>query len=52
MEEITKNINKKTQNSANTNKKRRKTAQKLSKNTKYFEFYDDIKSSCHKIVDW
>ena len=29
-----------------------KNKAKMSKNSKYFDFYDDIKSPCHKIVDW
>ena len=35
----------------NTQKKDKKP-QKLSKTSRYFDFYDDVKSSCHKIVDW
>lgn len=42
----------KTQNSSKITAKSKKKAQKLSKNSKYFDFYDDVKSSCHKIVDW
>lgn len=42
----------KTQNSSKIAVKSKKKPQKLSKNTKYFDFYDDVKSSCHKIVDW
>ncbi len=46
---------KKTQNNASNDKnkqKNKKKTKKLSENTKYFDFYDDIKSSCHKIYDW
>lgn len=32
--------------------KKDKKPQKLSKTSRYFDFYDDIKASCHKIVDW
>lgn len=42
----------KTQNEIKNNKKTKKNVKKLSQNTKYFDFYDDIKSGCHKIVDW
>jgi len=46
---------KKTQNispsSKNKDKNKKKT-KKLSEKTKYFDYYDDIKSSCHKIYDW
>ena len=42
----------KTQNEIKKNKKPKKNFKKLSQNTKYFDFYDDIKSGCHKIVDW
>ncbi len=45
-------LQEKTQNNTNNIAKTKKKSQKLSKNTKYFDFYDDIKSSCHKIVDW
>lgn len=47
-----KEIKEKTQICVKNNKKTKKKSQKLSKNSKYFDFYDDIKSSCHKIVDW
>lgn len=46
---------KKTQNInavAQNKQKNKKKTTKLSKKSKYFDFYDDIKSSCHKIVDW
>ena len=33
-------------------KKTKKKSKKLSKTSKYFDFYDDIKAGCHKIVDW
>lgn len=42
----------KTQKTENNIKKPKKNAKKLSQNTKYFDFYDDIKAGCHKIVDW
>lgn len=42
----------KTQKTENNIKKTKKNAKKLSQNTKYFDFYDDIKAGCHKIVDW
>lgn len=45
-------IQEKTQNKVKNNAKTKKKSQKLSKNSKYFDFYDDVKSSCHKIVDW
>lgn len=45
-------IMQKTQNDSKIAAKTKKKSKKLSKNTKYFDFYDDIKSSCHKIVDW
>ena len=34
------------------NKQKTQKTEKLSQNTKYFDFYDDIKAGCHKIVDW
>ncbi len=40
------------QKTENNAKKPKKNAKKLSQNTKYFDFYDDIKAGCHKIVDW
>jgi hypothetical protein len=47
--------NEKSQNSVkvskNTGKNMKKT-QKLSKNSKYFDFYDDVKAGCQKRVDW
>ena len=46
---------KKTQTRVSVNKpkdKNKKKTKKLSQNTKYFDYYDDIKSSCHKIYDW
>lgn len=45
-------IQEKTQNNAKIIKKDKKKPKKLSKISKYFDFYDDIKSGCHKIVDW
>ncbi len=32
--------------------KNKKKIKKLSENSRYFDFYDDVKSGCHKIVDW
>ena len=32
--------------------KNSKKPQKLSKTSRYFDFYDDIKAGCHKVVDW
>ena len=31
---------------------KKKKIKKLSERSRYFDFYDDIKSGCHKIVDW
>ncbi len=48
-------IDKKLQNSKNLSKKsckNKKKVKKLSENSRYFDFYDDVKSGCHKIVDW
>ena len=42
----------KTQKPQTNKQKKDKKPQKLSKTSRYFDFYDDIKSSCHKIVDW
>ena len=47
--------NKKTQTDVKNLKnksKNKKKYKKLSNSSKYFDFYDDVKSSCHKIVDW
>lgn len=47
--------NKKTQNNKNNSKKTLKNKNKsknLAQNSKYFDFYDDIKVGGHKIVDW
>ena len=52
MEEKQNELAKKTQNQIKRNTKNKKKSKKLSKTSKYFEFYDDIKSGCHKIVDW
>ena len=56
MENNTEKIeNKKIQNtlsSAKNKTKNKKKTKKLSESTKYFDYYDDIKSSCHKIYDW
>lgn len=47
--------NKKTQNNQKiikkSNKNKKKT-NKLSKTSKYFDFYDDVKAGCHKVIDW
>ena len=32
--------------------KNKKKIKKLSKTSKYFEFYDDVKAGCHKVIDW
>ena len=32
--------------------KNKKKVKKLSENTRYFDFYDDVKSGCQKIIDW
>lgn len=42
----------KTQNIIKKSAKNKKKSSKLSKNSRYFDFYDDIKSGCQKIVDW
>ena len=42
----------KTQNKAKNIVKNKKKSKKLSKNSRYFDFYDDIKSGCQKIIDW
>lgn len=45
----------KTQNIEKSSKKSNKNKQKskkLSNNSRYFDFYDDIKSGCQKRVDW
>ena len=52
MEEKEIELSKKTQNNLKRNKKTNKKSKKLSKTSKYFDFYDDIKAGCHKIVDW
>ena len=33
-------------------KKNKKKIKRLSENSKYFDFYDDIKAGCHKVIDW
>lgn len=46
---------KKSQNlekSAKKSSKNKQKSKKLSKSSKYFDFYDDIKSGCQKRVDW
>ena len=46
---------KKTQNikkNTSKNNKNKKKIKKLSENSRYFDFYDDIKSGCHKVIDW
>lgn len=32
--------------------KNKKKIKKLSNTSKYFDFYDDVKSGCNKIYDW
>ena len=32
--------------------KNKKKTKKLSQNSRYFDFYDDVKSGCHKVYDW
>ncbi|MBR2391320.1 MAG: hypothetical protein IKB06_02380 [Clostridia bacterium] len=50
------NINQeKTQNEKKITKKSDKNKKKIKKQSqtsRYFDFYDDIKAGCHKIVDW
>ena len=37
----------------NTKKQdKKKKIKKLSERLKYFDFYDDVKAGCHKIIDW
>ena len=46
---------KKTQNTSQPivkKDKNKKQPKKLSEKSKYFDYYDDVKSSCHKIYDW
>lgn len=38
--------------SAKKSSKNKQKSKKLSKSSKYFDFYDDIKSGCQKRVDW
>ena len=52
MEEKETELAKKIQNNLKRNNKVKKKTKKLSKTSKYFDFYDDIKAGCHKIVDW
>ena len=53
MEEKEVELEKNAQNQIKRNTKiKKKKSNKLSKTSKYFDFYDDIKSGCHKIVDW
>ena len=52
MEEKETELSKKTQNNIKRASKTKKKSKKLSKTSKYFDFYDDIKAGCHKIVDW
>lgn len=47
--------NKKTQKEQEKLKKIKKNQQKSKYNrekSKYFDFYDDIKHSSHKVIDW
>lgn len=32
--------------------KNKKKTKKLSESSRYFDFYDDVKSGCQKIIDW
>lgn len=32
--------------------KNKKKIKKLSQNSRYFDFYDDVKAGCHKVIDW
>ena len=36
----------------NKSDKNKKKTKKLSESSKYFDFYDDVKSGCQKIIDW
>ncbi len=48
-------IDKKLQNTQKIiqkNKKNKKKIKKLSEKSKYFDFYDDVKAGCHKVIDW
>ena len=31
---------------------KKKKVKKLSERSRYFDFYDDVKAGCHKIIDW
>ena len=45
----------KTQSSSKNIKKsdkNKKKIKKLSEKSKYFDFYDDVKSGCNKVIDW
>ena len=41
----------KLKNNSKKNDKKKKV-KKLSERSKYFDFYDDVKAGCHKIIDW
>ena len=45
----------KVQTDAKINKKtdkNKKKIKKLSASSRYFDFYDDVKAGCHKVIDW
>ena len=39
-------------NNSQKSSKNKKKIKKLSETSRYFDFYDDVKAGCHKIVDW
>lgn len=41
----------KLKNNSKKNDKKKKV-KKLSERSRYFDFYDDVKAGCHKIIDW
>lgn len=43
---------KKVQKNTKNYAKNKKKSKKLSETSRYFDFYDDIKAGCHKIIDW
>ncbi len=42
----------KLKNNPKKNDKNKKKVKKLSERSRYFDFYDDVKAGCHKIIDW
>lgn len=52
MEEKETELSKNTQSNIKRDIKKQKKSKKLSKTSKYFDFYDDIKAGCHKVIDW